>query len=93
MNGEKIALLVEALLAKGAIRFKKDFCETININSQQLVHMYNDKRTLTIDELKELTIKYDVNPYWAMGLQDNIFIKRRQPKPQVVVKKYPDSVD
>ncbi|MGG5505072.1 hypothetical protein ACPDHQ_16800 [Myroides odoratimimus] len=89
MNGEKINVLIEALQAKGSIRFKKDFCETININSQQLVNMVAEKRTLTIDELKKLVETYDVNPYWVMGLQDNIFIKRRQPKPSIQIKKYP----
>ncbi|MDM1396099.1 helix-turn-helix transcriptional regulator [Myroides odoratimimus] len=89
MNGEKINVLIDALQAKGSIRFKKDFCETIGINSQQLVNMVAEKRTLTIDELKKLVETYDVNPYWVMGLQDNIFIKRRQPKPTIQIKKYP----
>jgi transcriptional regulator with XRE-family HTH domain len=67
--------LIEALKAKGTIRFDTDFCEEIGIRKGNLWNIRNGNAHFTVDHIHRICEAYGANPAYIFGFSDDMFIR------------------
>jgi transcriptional regulator with XRE-family HTH domain len=73
---EKVFLLIASLKQLGFIEFEKDFCEVIGLKKQNLNNIKNGLTHFTIQHLFNISKKYNANPNYFFGLEENMYRKK-----------------
>lgn len=67
--------LLEILKENSILKFDKEFCESINLNKQDLSKIKSGTKNFTPNHILNACKVYKVNANWIFGLEKNVFRK------------------
>jgi hypothetical protein len=71
----KIFELIKLLKELGKIEFDYEFCESIDIQKQNLAPIKKGLAHFTAKHIENICEVYEVNANWIFGVENQIFIK------------------
>lgn len=72
---KRIFDLMDLLMSYGKIRFKADFCRSVDMYPQILNQIASGRNHFTLEQVNSICKAYDVNANWILGIEDNVFNK------------------
>jgi len=72
---EKVFLFLLKLKQLGLVEFDKDFCEVIGLKKQNLNNIKNGVAYFTIEHIYNISKKFNGNPNYFFGTDENMFRK------------------
>lgn len=71
---DKVFLILNELKSLGLVTYDDDFCKAIGLLKQNLVKIKAGKNHFTLKHIKNMSIKYMVNPNYLFGLNEKRFL-------------------
>jgi hypothetical protein len=70
---ERIFYFINYLQKSGKIKFERDFLRSVNIVHQKFVKIKTGNFSFTIEDIRIIAEKYNLNVNWIFGLSEEMF--------------------